>query len=123
MKTIIAGTRTATITAVVMAIVQCPWSEEITEVVHGGAPGADRWGKRWANSRKLPITEYPADWKQHGRAAGPIRNGEMANYADALVLVWDGKSRGSRDMLEKAQAKGLRVFVWDYEKGEVVDAD
>lgn len=42
--------------------------------------------------------EFPADWKAHGKAAGPIRNKQMAEYADALLLIWDGESKGSASM-------------------------
>ena len=44
------------------------------------------------------IVEFLADWDSHGKAAGPIRNRQMAEYADELLLIWDGKSRGSASM-------------------------
>ena len=44
------------------------------------------------------VHEFPADWKKHGKAAGPVRNKEMAKFADALLLIWDGKSSGSRNI-------------------------
>ncbi len=53
--------------------------------------------------------ELPAQWSKHWRAAGPIRNRDMAAYADALFLMWDGESRGSKNMLEVAEAAGLKV--------------
>lgn len=125
MKTIIAGTRTATRRNVFDAIKACSFTSEISIVVSGcnkvegpnGITGADFYGEIWAKMNFKPVAEFPADWNTHGKAAGPIRNAEMADYADALILVWDGKSRGSRDMLQKAKAKGLRCFVWDYVKG------
>ena len=70
----------------------------IEEVISGGARGMDSLGERWAKERGIPVTVFPADWEGHGRAAGPIRNAEMANIADALILVWDGESRGSANM-------------------------
>lgn len=51
-----------------------------------------------------------SDWKRDGKAAGPIRNRAMAEYADALILVWDGSSRGSGNMLGEARRHDLRVF-------------
>ncbi len=55
---------------------------------------------------KLPVKEFPADWDQHGNAAGPIRNAQMADYADALLLIYDGESRGSLNMRKQmAQLK------------------
>lgn len=75
----------------------------ITEVVSGCAIGADRLGERWAASNSIPVKEMPAtpaDWDQYGKAAGPMRNRRMAEYADAAIVVWDGKSPGSRNMVE-----------------------
>lgn len=122
MKTIIAGTRTATHFNFAAAMRRCPFVDDISEVVSGGAKGADFEGEEWALFYHIPIIRFLPDWLTHGRAAGPIRNAAMADYADALILVWDGKSRGSRDMLQKAKAKGLRCFVWDYVKGCEVTA-
>lgn len=59
-----------------------------------------RWG---ANEQGIPVVEFPADCKLHRKAAGPIRNEQMAQYADALILVWDGKSAGSSSMLGLAR--------------------
>lgn len=72
----------------------------ITEVVSGTAVGADRLGEQWARANNIPIKEMPADWIRHGNSAGPMRNRQMAEYSDAAVVVWDGKSPGSRNMVE-----------------------
>lgn len=67
------------------------------ELVTGGCPtGVDAWVKDWWRP-----TIFQADWNKHGKAAGPIRNKEMANYGDALLLIWDGESRGSKNMKEE----------------------
>lgn len=80
-------------------------------VVSGGARGADELGERYARWRGLPLQVYPADWRTHGRAAGPIRNEEMARNADALIALWDGESPGTRHMIETARAAGLPVYI------------
>lgn len=80
------------------------------EIVSGGSGNIDKLGERWArwaDGAKLRVFE--ADWGKHGKSAGPIRNRQMAEYADALVLIWDGKSRGSANMLEEARKRGLRI--------------
>ena len=59
----------------------------------------------------LPLQIYRADWETHGRAAGPIRNRKMAENASALIALWDGASRGTKNMIETAQKKGLLVYV------------
>ncbi len=83
---------------------------ELAEIVSGHAwRGVDRLGERYAKEHGIPLKLFPARWDEHGRAAGPIRNREMAAYADALFLMRDGESRGSRSMLEEAEKAGLKV--------------
>jgi hypothetical protein len=79
----------------------------ITEVVSGGARGTDREGELWADLNKLPIKRFPANWTKYGHAAGPIRNREMAKYADALV-AFPG-DRGTADMVAQAKKAGLLI--------------
>lgn len=62
----------------------------VDEVVSGGAAGADNGGELWAMSRGLKVTRFPADWQRFGKAAGHIRNAEMAEYADAAFLFPGG---------------------------------
>lgn len=68
------------------------------EVVCGGANGIDTCGEMWAKWQGIPVTYFPANWDKHGKSAGPIRNRDMAKYGDALLLIWDGESRGSAYM-------------------------
>ena len=83
----------------------------ISEVVCGMAKGADLLGKRWAESKRIPVKEFPADWNRYGRSAGPIRNAQMRDYADALIVfIWDG-SRGSANMLKQMGDAGKPCFV------------
>jgi hypothetical protein len=86
--------------------------QKITEVVTGKAKGADTLGEKWARCvANLPVKEFPADWKTHGLKAGPIRNGEMADYADGLIVfIWNG-SRGSANMLEQMQNRNKPCYV------------
>lgn len=86
---------------------------QVDEVVCGEARGADTYGKKWAydQSPPIPVKSFPADWETHGRGAGPIRNTEMAEYADALIVfIWDG-SRGSANMLKQMQNRNKPCFV------------
>jgi hypothetical protein len=84
---------------------------DITEVVSGGAKGVDRMGEEYAVILNKPLHIYEADWERHGRAAGPLRNKKMAENADALIALWDGKSRGTRNMIETAEKHGLLIYV------------
>ena len=84
---------------------------EITTVVSGGARGVDHMGEIFAEEMNLKLTVYEADWERNGRAAGPIRNRKMAENADALIAIWDGKTRGTKNMIETATKLGLLVYV------------
>jgi predicted Rossmann fold nucleotide-binding protein DprA/Smf involved in DNA uptake len=80
------------------------------EIVSGAAGGADRMGERYAKAMGYKISSYPADWSI-GRSAGYKRNKEMAEYADALIAFWDGKSKGTKHMIDLAREYGLKVRV------------
>jgi len=84
------------------------------EVVCGEARGADTVGKLWAESKGYPVKSFPADWDKYGKAAGHVRNSEMANYGTHLIAFWDGSSRGTKNMIESAKKKGLLVRVVRY---------
>lgn len=81
------------------------------EVVTGGAPGVDALAERYARELGLAVRIFRADWDLHGKLAGPIRNREMAAYGDRLLAFWDGKSKGTKDMIRAARAAGLPVKV------------
>ena len=83
----------------------------VTQVISGCAQGVDQVGEEWAAANRIPVEPMPADWDMHGRAAGPIRNKAMAQRADALILVWDGQSRGSASMKREAEAAKLEMAV------------
>lgn len=83
-------------------------------VVSGAAKGADSLGEQYAREKGYTVERYPADWNTHGRAAGPIRNAQMANSADALIAFWNGQSKGTKSMINIAKTKGLGVRVISY---------
>lgn len=82
----------------------------IDTIVCGGAKGADRLGNIWAKLNDVPVMSFNAEWETFGKSAGPIRNQKMAEFATALVLLWDGKSRGSSNMLKNAQKNKLLII-------------
>lgn len=81
------------------------------EIVSGTCYGADELGEKYAIKHNLPIKEFPADWNKYGKSAGYKRNCQMAEYADACVVFWDGKSRGTQHMinLTKTKSKPIRI--------------
>lgn len=111
MRTIIAGSRDLTDPSLVdLAVTQANFL--ITEVVSGAARGVDTNGERWARLNNIPVRRFPAEWDKHGKKAGYLRNEEMAANADALVLIWDGKSKGSKHMLDIATRCGLKIHIY-----------
>ena len=99
MKVIIAGSRNINDYKLLVDTIQRS-GYDITEVVSGCATGVDWLGEQWARANDVPIKEMPANWNRHGNSAGPIRNRDMAEYADAAIIIWDGESRGTRNMIE-----------------------
>lgn len=84
--------------------------EDIT-ILSGHCRGVDLLGERYARARGFQVECYPADWNRHGRRAGHIRNEMMAQRAEALIAIWDGQSRGTKDMIELARKYGLLVRI------------
>jgi hypothetical protein len=99
MKVIIAGSRNIDDYKLVVDTIRAS-GYTITEVVSGCAVGPDRLGERWALVNNIPVKEMPADFGKYGKSAGFRRNKEMAEYADAAIIIWDGESRGTRNMIE-----------------------
>lgn len=84
---------------------------EITEIVTGGAKGADSLGEKYANEHNLPILIFKPDWKRLGRGAGPARNKTIVESADLIVAFWDRASKGTQSSINIAQKlnKPLRI--------------
>lgn len=80
----------------------------ITEIIEGGARGADRLGREWAQVRGIPYTTFPADWETHGKSAGFIRNEEMAKSRPDGCLAFPGGA-GTRHMVTTAMRYGIPV--------------
>jgi hypothetical protein len=85
------------------------------EIVSGGCRGADKLGERYAKERGHKVRIFNADWGL-GNFAGPMRNVEMAVYADGLIAFWDGKSKGTAHMIETAKKLRKKVKVVVYGK-------
>lgn len=107
MKLIVAGGRDYQFTAKDRTFLDS--LEGVTEVVSGVASGADAQGEEWAKNRGLPVARFPANWKAHGRGAGPRRNIRMAAYADALALFPGG--RGTISMRREAEKRELVIHL------------
>lgn len=116
MRCIIAGSRSGfRYREVERAVRESGMWDRIRVVLSGGADGVDYFGERWAEQNAREIEHYRVtedEWRRHGKAAGPMRNRRMAEAADALIAVWDGESRGTKNMIFEAQRLGLEVYVY-----------
>lgn len=84
--------------------------EPITEIIHGGASGADTLAGLWATQNNVKLNIFPAEWEKHGRAAGPIRNTIMLEVGKPeLVLAFRG-GRGTANMVKQAEDAGVEVM-------------
>lgn len=92
---------------------------DITEVISGAAKGADTLGTNWAGLHNIPVRLFLPNWDQYGKAAGFIRNAEMAEEADALIAFWDGKSKGTAHMIKTMKIKKKPYYVFDYSGKEI----
>ena len=86
----------------------------IVEIVSGTANGADKLGERYSIEKGHQLTKFPAQWDKFGKSAGYKRNQQMADYADCLIAFWDGKSRGTKHMIDIAKSQGLTISVFQY---------
>ena len=83
-------------------------------IISGCARGADTLGLRYASENAFDVEEYPANWDKYGKKAGYMRNVEMAENADALIAFWDGKSKGTKHMIDIATERNLPTRVIKY---------
>lgn len=87
------------------------------KIISGRARGADRIGEYLGEKFGLEVIGFPADWDGLGKKAGYARNVEMAKYAMAdgnygvLIAFWDGKSKGTKHMIDIAEKNGLEVHI------------
>ena len=87
----------------------------VNQVICGEATGADSLGKKWAEEKGISVNSMPADWGKFGKSAGFRRNTEMADCATHLIAFWDGKSKGTKHMIDIMKKKGLPFRVVRYE--------
>jgi hypothetical protein len=113
MKLAIVGTRTfnnaALMDSSIAGLVQ--QHGNITEIISGGARGADRLAEQYAHQHAIPLTIFYPDWYAHGLKAGPMRNTRIVQAADHVLAFWDYNSRGTMDTINKAVAANKPVTI------------
>lgn len=92
-------------------------NEKDVTIISGTARGADQLGERYAKEKGYGLLRFPANWDKFGKSAGYIRNEEMAENTDAVVVFWNG-SRGTKHMIDIAKRKNLLCVVLDFDGNE-----
>lgn len=87
------------------------WDWEITEIVSGGADGADTLAELFAAELDVPITIHKAQWYRYGRAAGPVRNGLIVKDSDAMIAFLHPNSRGTKDSIRQMDEAGKPIHI------------
>jgi len=98
MNVIIAGSREFTDTEKIESVLR---ETNITKLICGMCRGPDKIAFDYCKKNKIEVEMMPALWEEYGRSAGPIRNKDMAKQADYLIAFWNGKSRGTKNMIEE----------------------
>jgi hypothetical protein len=88
-----------------------PYQSSQIQIVSGTAKGADRLGEKYALSSGLSLKKFPAQWDIYGKSAGYRRNEQMAQYATHCLVFWDGKSKGTKNMIALARKLRLKLKI------------
>lgn len=98
----------------IMLLANQTYADRAVSIVSGMARGADALGVRFAKEHSVHLYEFPANWDKYGKRAGFMRNEDMGRYADALLAFWDGKSPGSKHMIDFMKKLNKPVHVIPY---------
>lgn len=112
MKIAIIGSRSITDYQTLKQLMSRIDMEQVSEVISGGANGADELAARWAKENGKKLTELRPDYKQHGGRAPLERNKEIVNRADVVYALWDGQSKGTAHALAEAKRQGKELHCY-----------
>ena len=104
----------AVLKAHILAIAKDLGPDKGISIVSGMARGADMLAARVAEELGAKLYKFPADWNEHGKRAGFLRNTQMAEFSDRGLAFWDGKSRGTRHSIGELEKYGKLVEVVMY---------
>ena len=85
--------------------------KDTTEIVSGGAKGIDTCARDYALSHDLKLTEILPEYSRYGRGAPLKRNLQIIEYADVVIAFWDGKSKGTKYVIDNCKKQGVQVDV------------
>lgn len=83
----------------------------VTEIVSGGARGVDTSAREYALAHGIKLTEFLPEYDKYGRGAPLRRNITIIEHADLVLAFWDGKSRGTKFVIDRCQKRGISVKV------------
>ena len=86
--------------------------KEATIIVSGGARGIDSCARDYARKKGLIMVEFFPDYEQYGRRAPLIRNDKIVDYADLVIAFWDGKSHGTKYVIDKCNETNKKISVY-----------
>lgn len=84
----------------------------LTQIISGGARGADFLAKKYALENKIDYLEFPAQWDKFGKSAGYKRNIDIIDACEVCIAFWDGKSKGTEHSLNLAREKNKLTIVY-----------
>ena len=85
--------------------------DEATLIISGGAVGVDTLAEKYADKHKISKLILRPDYKRYGKGAPILRNKEMVDIADMVIVIWDGKSRGTKNTIDYATSRGKKVVL------------
>ena len=91
----------------------------ITEIISGGAKGVDTSAREYALTHNIKLTEYLPDYRRYGRAAPLKRNMEIIKNADLVLAFWDGKSKGTKFVIEQCTSLGIPIHIMTNQQNEL----
>ncbi|MGN0447053.1 MAG: SLOG family protein [Acutalibacteraceae bacterium] len=87
-------------------------TEDVTEIVSGGAKGVDLCAREYARVNKIKLTEFLPEYEKYGRGAPLKRNLQIIDYADLILAFWDGKSKGTKYVIDNCKKRNKKVSVF-----------
>lgn len=115
MKTAVVGSKSVTDFQIIKDVINKPinlFEWKITEIVIGGVDYCDLGAALWARQNKVPIRIFQPNWKQWGKRAGLMRNIEIVNYADAIIILCEEDVEAFRNLINMAREKHRKIYLY-----------
>lgn len=92
---------------------------DVTEIVSGGAKGIDRCAARYADFHNIKLTVFLPEYNRYGKAAPLKRNLKIIEYADLVIAFWDGKSKGTKYVIDNCKKQNIKLIIHIIEKNKI----